>query len=79
MVASACERMKTTLTKYILDNPGKGETVVGARVFRDAFPYLMMSALFQRSYTKPRGYAGDFETIEMIYKAEPSGAGPIGR
>ena len=78
LVAAACERMKATLTKYILDNPGKGETV-GAHVNRDAFPYLMMSALFERSYTKPRGYAGDFETIEMIYKAEPSGAGPIGR
>jgi extracellular factor (EF) 3-hydroxypalmitic acid methyl ester biosynthesis protein len=78
LIAAACERMKTTLSQYILDNPGKGEAV-GARVYREAFPYLMMSALFQRSYTKPRGYAGDFETIEMIYRAEPRGAGPVGR
>ena len=77
-VAAACEQMKTTLSRYILEEPSRGP-IVGARVFRDAFPYLMMSALFQRSYTKPRGYAGDFETIEMIYRAEPRGAGPVGR
>jgi SAM-dependent methyltransferase len=77
-VAAACERMKSTVMAYMHAEPGKAEAVA-ARVYRDAFPYLMMSALFQRSYTKPRGYAGDFETIEMIYKVEPRGAGPIGR
>jgi hypothetical protein len=77
-VAAACEQMKATLSRYILEESSRGP-IVGARVFRDAFPYLMMSALFRRSYTKPRGYAGDFETIEMIYRAEPRGAGPVGR
>jgi len=77
-VGAACERMKVTLTRCILNEPATGEAT-GRRVLRDALPYLMTSALFRRSYTKPRGYAGDFETIEMIYAAEPRGEGPVGR
>jgi len=78
LVASACQNMKDILTRYVIDEPSAGEAV-GARVFREAFPFFMTSTLAERSYMKPRGYAGDFETIEMIYKSQPHGAGAFGR
>jgi extracellular factor (EF) 3-hydroxypalmitic acid methyl ester biosynthesis protein len=78
LVASGCEKMKDILTRHVIDEPSAGKTV-GALVFREAFPFLMSSALVERSYMKPRGYAGDFETIEMIYKSQPTGAGAFGR
>jgi extracellular factor (EF) 3-hydroxypalmitic acid methyl ester biosynthesis protein len=78
LVTSAFANLENIIMPYIKDEPRRGKAV-GARFLREALPSLMMSSLFMRCYTKPRGYAGDFETIEMIYRAEPAGAGPIGR
>lgn len=36
-------------------------------------PFLIRSPLLKRFFEKPRGYAGDFETIKMIYDATPTG------
>ena len=37
------------------------------------------SALGERMYTKPRGYAGDFLTIEVMYRGEAEGTDAVGR
>jgi extracellular factor (EF) 3-hydroxypalmitic acid methyl ester biosynthesis protein len=47
-------------------------------VFKEAFPYVMRSRIAERSYFKPKGYAGDFMTIEMLYRNTPEGDGKIG-
>ena len=47
-------------------------------VFKEAFPYVMRSRVAERSYFKPKGYAGDFMTIEMLYQNTPEGDGKIG-
>jgi hypothetical protein len=39
----------------------------------------MRSRFHARAYTKPRGYAGDYYTIEMLYSAVPQGKGLVGR
>lgn len=36
-------------------------------------PFLYHSRLLRRFFEKPRGYAGDFETIKMMYDAQPQG------
>ena len=36
----------------------------------------MQSALVDRSFSKPRGYAGDYWTIELFYQDQAQGAGP---
>ena len=41
---------------------------VGRRVQREVLPYLLLTNISERMYTKPRGYAGDFFTIEMMYR-----------
>ncbi|MBU1168515.1 MAG: cyclic nucleotide-binding domain-containing protein [Proteobacteria bacterium] len=47
-------------------------------LFKEAFPYVMRSRFAERSYFKPKGYAGDFMTIEMLYQDTPQGDGKIG-
>lgn len=48
-------------------------------VFRETFPYVMRSRVAERSYFKPKGYAGDFLMIEMLYDNKPNGDGKIGK
>ncbi len=47
-------------------------------VFKEIFPYFMRSRFAERAYYKPKGYAGDFLMMEMIYKNEPAGDGKLG-
>ncbi|TFH51966.1 MAG: cyclic nucleotide-binding domain-containing protein [Methanothrix sp.] len=47
--------------------------------FKEIFPYFMRSRFAERAYYKPRGYAGDFLMMEMIYKNEPEGDGKLGK
>jgi extracellular factor (EF) 3-hydroxypalmitic acid methyl ester biosynthesis protein len=46
--------------------------------FKEIFPYFMRSRFAERAYYKPRGYAGDYLMMEMIYKNEPEGDGRLG-
>lgn len=47
--------------------------------FKELFPYFMRSRFAERAYYKPKGYAGDFELIELIYHNKPDGDGKLGR
>lgn len=55
------------------------ETFVWGYVFKEFFPYLMRSRMAERVYYKPKGYAGDFMMMEMIYRNEPDGDGKLGK
>lgn len=48
-------------------------------VFKEIFPYFMRSRFAERAYFKPRGYAGDFLMMEMIYRGMPAGDGKLGK
>ena len=52
---------------------------VGAAIQRDVLPYMLFGQFPERAYSKPRGYAGDYLTIEIIYKNTPTGHGRLGR
>ncbi|XOF33295.1 MAG: cyclic nucleotide-binding domain-containing protein [Candidatus Electrothrix sp. YB6] len=47
-------------------------------IFKEIYPYFMRSRLAERSYFKPKGYAGDFLMMEHIYKNIPAGEGRLG-
>lgn len=53
--------------------------LVWGYAFKELFPYFMRSRLVERAYYKPKGYAGDFKMIELIYRKEPDGDGKLGR
>ena len=51
---------------------------LGARLQREILPFILLTQTPDRFYSKPRGNAGDFLTIEMIYRNRPTGTGRIG-
>lgn len=77
-VSAACTMIMDKLRDQIsLDR--HLEKGIGTYVFRETFSFFMLSRLLDRAYMKPRGYAGDFFTIEMIYNDEAAGDGRLGR
>ena len=47
-------------------------------MFRETSPYFHHSRTLDRCYAKPRGYAGDYLTIEMMYNDEAGGYRRLG-
>jgi CRP-like cAMP-binding protein len=76
-VATACNEVVLTLHSHVGSGHG-APPVIGAYVHRETFPYLMAARFNDRAYTKPRGYAGDYWTIELLYRNEPAGDGRLG-
>jgi extracellular factor (EF) 3-hydroxypalmitic acid methyl ester biosynthesis protein len=77
-VSAACGMIMKTLREHI-ERERHLEKGIGAYVFRETFSLFMLSRTLDRSYTKPRGYAGDFYTIEMMYNDDAAGDGRLGR
>jgi len=83
-----CQKIALEFNKFwdlvnveIGDNSTLNESVkrdIGVRLQREVLPYLMITKTAERFYSKPRGYAGDFLTIEWIYQNHPSGSGRLG-
>ena len=44
----------------------------------ELLPLVRNSAIGERLYAQPRGYAGDYRTIEAIYSDAPAGTGGVG-
>jgi extracellular factor (EF) 3-hydroxypalmitic acid methyl ester biosynthesis protein len=76
-VRSACTEANNVIDRYVTESPTP--EALGAYAFRETFSFMMSSSLLERIYVKPRGYAGDFETIEDIYSGSPVGASTIGQ
>ena len=77
VVDAACSAMRDGLQHHVVRNNGLADAI-GAYVFRETFPFFMASRLNDRCYTKPRGYAGDFETINIMYQNDVAGDGRLG-
>jgi len=76
-VSTACDGLVGTLREHVLRD-GHIEAAIGTYVFREVFPFLMLSRFIDRAFTKPRGYAGDYATIEMLYDDIACGDGRLG-
>jgi CRP-like cAMP-binding protein len=51
---------------------------VAAYLRQELLPLVLLGQICERSYTKPRGYAGDFQVIDMLYSNKPAGMGRLG-
>ena len=72
-----CRLVNTTIGDSSDENSSiKAE--LGARLQREILPFVLLTETAERLYSKPRGYAGDFLTIEMIYRNRSAGRGRIG-
>jgi extracellular factor (EF) 3-hydroxypalmitic acid methyl ester biosynthesis protein len=76
-VSRACATVVSDFRRLIAFGE-EDEEALAEYVFRETFPYFSMSRLIDRSYAKPRGYAGDYLTIEMVYKNEAVGDRRLG-
>ena len=47
-------------------------------IFKEIYPCIMKSRFAERAYSKPKGYAGDFMMMEMLYQNTPDGDGKLG-
>jgi CRP-like cAMP-binding protein len=45
---------------------------------QELLPFMLHSRSCERAYTKPRGYAGDYLVIDMLYAKERAGVGRLG-
>jgi len=54
-------------------------TWVASLIQKKFLPFILMSSITKRCYTKPRGYAGDYLSTQMIYDNKPGGVNNIGR
>jgi extracellular factor (EF) 3-hydroxypalmitic acid methyl ester biosynthesis protein len=51
---------------------------IGLHAQKNLLPYILLTRTAERLYGKPRGYPGDFMTLEMIYQNSPRGTSRIG-
>lgn len=56
---------------------GRGREI-GRWVHAELLPFILLGRFSHRAYAKPFGYAGDFETISLVYRNEPDGVGGLG-
>jgi CRP-like cAMP-binding protein len=59
-------------------DPSQVASGVGAYVFRETFSWFMSAATLARAYMKPRGFAEDHATMELVYDDDPDGDGALG-
>ena len=76
-VSTACDAVERALREQVACDTESARQI-GAYVFREIFPYLTHSRFVERAFTKPRGYAGDYATIEMLYEDNADGEGQLG-
>ncbi len=72
-----CPLIGDVLTEEV-DNDRVREEM-GLRLQQELLPYILLAETAERFYSKPRGYAGDFWTIELMYRNEPKGTGALGK
>jgi len=80
-LAEALGALVINVQQYLGDDaPGtqQEKEITGYQLQREMAPYLMMANFLQRSYTKPRGYAGDYLTIFQIYEDQAMGNSRVG-
>jgi extracellular factor (EF) 3-hydroxypalmitic acid methyl ester biosynthesis protein len=72
-----CDSMNTLLSEGS-DLSTRARNDLGEALQREMLPYLCLTEVAERFYSKPRGYAGDAQTIQQIYMNRPGGSGRIG-
>ena len=76
-IGAACDSLETTVKEHVIRH-GDFAGAMGTYVFRETFPFFMLSQFVDRAFTKPRGYAGDYATIEMLYEDHAAGDSRLG-
>ncbi len=80
-IRTAYDSLVQILNEKLGDGCGLSEDVrshLGHRIQSEMLPYIHTSELGERIYAKPRGYAGDYLTIAIMYGDVAEGVGRTG-
>lgn len=72
-----CNMLISTLREQIIEEP-EIDRAIGTFVFRETFPFFMLSSFLDRAFRRPKGYLSDSYITELLSQNEPEGDGYLG-
>lgn len=72
-----CNMLISTLREQIIEEPEIAQAI-GTFIFRETFPFFMLSSFLDRSFRRPGGYFSDSYITELLSQNEPEGDGYLG-
>lgn len=72
-----CNMLISSLREQIIQEE-KIQKAIGTYVFRETFPFYMLSSFFDKAFRKPGGCTSDSYIIEILSQNEPEGDGHLG-
>ena len=72
-----CNMLISTLREQIIQEP-EIAGAIGTFVFRETFPFFMLSSFLDRAFRRPGGYVSDSYITELLSQNEPEGDGYLG-
>ncbi|MCC0175530.1 cyclic nucleotide-binding domain-containing protein [Waterburya agarophytonicola K14] len=76
-INKACNMLISSLREQIICEP-KIQKAIGTYIFRETFPFYMLSSFFDRAFRKPGNYSSDSYIIGLLSQNEPEGDGYLG-
>jgi len=73
----ACNMLVSSLREQLIQEP-KIQKAIGTYIFRETFPFLMLSSFVDLAFRKPRNLASDSYITELLSQNEPEGDGHLG-
>lgn len=72
-----CNMLINSLREQIIQEP-KIQKAIGTYIFRETFPFYMLSSFLDRAFRRPGSCASDSYIIELLSQNEPEGDGHLG-
>ena len=72
-----CNMLISTLREQVIQEP-EIAGAIGTFVFRETFPFFMLSSFLDRAFRRPGGYISDSYITELLSQNEPEGDGYLG-
>ena len=76
-IGKICNMLISSLREQIIQKPAI-QKAIGTYLFRETFPFYMLSSFFDRAFRRPGDYISDSYIIELLSQNEPEGDGHLG-
>ena len=76
-INKVCNMLTNSLREQIIGQP-KIHKAIGTYIFRETFPFYMLSSFVDRAFRKPGNLASDCYITELLSQNEPEGDGHLG-
>jgi len=77
IINRVCNMVINAMREHIIDN-SEQENAIGTYVFRETFPFFMLSSFIDMAFRKSRSYHNDSYITEILSQNEPEGDGHLG-